>query len=57
VSASLDDEIAALPAMSRAQLQAKWRSTLKQPAPPRLRKQLLVPMLAYKLQEQALVEG
>lgn len=36
-----------------SQLQAKWRSALKQPAPPHLRKQLLVPMLAYKLQEQA----
>jgi hypothetical protein len=50
---SLADEIAKLPTLTREQLRAKWRSALKQPAPPHLRKQLLVPMLAYKLQEQA----
>jgi hypothetical protein len=39
--------------MNIAQLQAKWRRDLKQAPPPHVRKQLLVPLLAYKLQEQA----
>lgn len=53
MSDSLADKIAELPMLTREQLRTKWRSALKQPAPPHLRKQLLVPMLAYKLQEQA----
>ena len=52
MSERLEVEIAALPKMNLAQLQAKWRRDLKQAAPPRVRKQLLVPLLAYKLQEQ-----
>jgi Protein of unknown function (DUF2924) len=52
VSETLEREIAALPKMNIAQLRAKWRSSLKQTAPPHVRKQLLVPLLAYKLQEQ-----
>jgi hypothetical protein len=53
VSETLESEIAALPKMSIGQLQAKWRRDLKQAPPPHIRKQLLVPLLAYKLQEQA----
>jgi len=53
VSEALEGEIAALPKMNLAQLQAKWRRALKQAPPPHVRKQLLVPLLAYKLQEQA----
>jgi hypothetical protein len=52
VSTTLEVEIAALPAMNIAQLQAKWRSALKEAPPPHIRKQLLVPLLAYKLQEK-----
>ena len=50
---TLAEEIAALPTMNRAQLQAKWLASLKRPAPYHLRKQMLVPLLAYKLQEKA----
>ena len=53
VSESLEAEIAALRGMNGAQLRAKWRIALKQEPPPQLRKPLLVPLLAYKLQEQA----
>ncbi len=53
MSERLEVEIAALPKMNIAQLQAKWRQALKQAPPPHVRKQLLVPLLAYKLQEQA----
>ena len=52
MSEVLEREIAALPDMNLAQLQAKWRSRLKEELPPHIRKQLLVPLLAYKLQEQ-----
>jgi len=50
---TLDEEIAGLPKMKIAQLRAKWRESLKEPPPPNVRKQLFVPILAYKLQEQA----
>ena len=53
MSETLEGEIVALPKMNLAQLQAKWRRDLKQAPPPHVRKQLLVPLLAYKLQEQA----
>jgi hypothetical protein len=53
VSESLEAEIAALRRMNGAQLRAMWRIALKQEPPPQLRKPLLVPLLAYKLQEQA----
>ena len=53
MSESLEAEIAALRGMNGAQLRAKWRIALKQDPPPRLRKPLLVPLLAYKLQEKA----
>lgn len=52
MSDSLADEIAELPTLTREQLRARWRTALRQPAPTHLRKQLLVPMLAYKLQER-----
>ncbi len=52
MSETLEVEIAALPKMNLAQLQAKWRRVLKQAPLPHVRK-LLVPLLAYKLQEQA----
>jgi len=55
VSDTLSEEIAELPRLNRAQLRAKWRSALKKDPPPHLRKQILVPLLAYKLQEQAYV--
>ena len=53
MSDALAGEIAELPKLNRAQLRAKWRSALKKEPPPHLRKQMLVPLLAYKLQEQA----
>ena len=52
MSDTLADEIAELPRLNRAQLRAKWRAVLKKEPPVHLRKQLLVPLLAYKMQEQ-----
>lgn len=53
MSDALEQEIAALPGLKLAQLQAKGRQRLKQPVPAHVCKQLLVPLLAYKLQEHA----
>jgi len=53
VSETLERELAALPKMNIAQLRAKWRQRLKETPPLHVRKQLFVPILAYKLQEQA----
>ena len=52
MSGTLADEIAELPRLNRAQLRTKWRNVLKKEPPAHLRKQLLVPLLAYKMQEQ-----
>jgi hypothetical protein len=53
VSIALEDEIASLPALSKAELLTRWRERLKQPPPSHLNKPILVPLLAYRLQEQA----
>jgi DUF2924 family protein len=53
VSIDLDEEIANLPALSKAELLTKWRERLKQPPPSHLNKPILVPLLAYRLQERA----
>ena len=53
MSDTLEREIAALPEMNIAQLRSKWRQRLKEAPPLHVRKQLFVPILAYKLQEQA----
>jgi hypothetical protein len=53
VSIALEEEIASLPALSKAELLTRWRERLKQPPPSHLNNPLLVPLLAYKLQEQA----
>ena len=52
MSHELEREITLLPSMNLAQLQAKWWQKLKESPPRDVRKQLLVPLLAYKLQEQ-----
>jgi Protein of unknown function (DUF2924) len=53
VSIDLEEEIASLPALSKTELLTKWRERLKQPPPSHLNKPILVPLLAYRLQEQA----
>jgi hypothetical protein len=53
VSIALEEEISKLPALSKAELLIRWRERLKQPPPSHLNKPILVPLLAYRLQEQA----
>jgi hypothetical protein len=48
----ISEQIARLPAMNKAQLLDVWTKHFKNPPPPTLRKQLMVPVLAYRIQEQ-----
>lgn len=48
----ISEQIAALPAMNKAQLLGVWAKHFKNPPPATLRKQLMVPVLAYRMQEQ-----
>ena len=52
-SAELEARIAGLPAKNRAQLAHLWGESFPAPPPPKLRKELMVPILAYRLQEMA----
>jgi hypothetical protein len=45
-------DIAELPALNKAQLLPIWRRNFDQDPPPKLRKELMVPILAYRLLEK-----
>jgi hypothetical protein len=45
--------IADLPGLSKAELRSIWQTNFDQPPPPHLRKELMVPILAYRIQEKA----
>lgn len=45
-------KIAALPTLNKAQLLVLWQENFNQPPPPNLRKELMVPVLAYRMQEK-----
>jgi hypothetical protein len=49
---SLEQKVAALPGLSKAQLLPIWAENFTAPPPPKLRKQLMVPILAYRMQER-----
>ena len=46
-------QIATLRGLSRSDLAALWQRLFKKPAPPGIRREFLVPFLAYKIQENA----
>src|SRR5260370_2534063 len=50
----LDEQLKQLPGMNRATLRALWQELFGQLPHKRLRRELLVPILAYRLQEKAL---
>jgi hypothetical protein len=54
VKDSLDDKLAALPQMSRKDLQALWTKLFDKPPNASLRREILVPILAYRLQERSM---
>jgi hypothetical protein len=52
VQESLSAQIAALPTLNKAQLLAIWAENFNKDPPPKLRKELMVPVLAYRIQER-----
>ena len=48
---SLNQQLAALPKMERKALQALWQQLFEKPPNPSLRREVLIPILAYRLQE------
>ena len=48
----LADRIAALPALKKAQLLILWGENFTKAPPSKLRKELMVPILAYRMQEK-----
>jgi len=52
MNTAVSDQIAALPAMSKAQLLAIWAKNFREAPPSSLRKDLMVPILAYRIQER-----
>ena len=48
----LSEQIATLPSLNKAQLLAIWAENFSKDPPPNLRKQLMVPLLAYRMQER-----
>jgi hypothetical protein len=49
---SLSEQIATLPSLNKAQLLAIWAENFSKDPPQNLRKELMVPILAYRMQER-----
>ncbi|GAC1426323.1 MAG: hypothetical protein NVSMB62_23820 [Acidobacteriaceae bacterium] len=49
---ALAEKIALLPGLNKAQLLPVWAEHFGSPPPPKLRKELMVPILAYRMQER-----
>ena len=49
---NLAEQISALPALNKAQLLVLWCENFSKSPPPKLRKELMVPILAYRMQEK-----
>ena len=47
----LSQQIATLPSLNKAQLLAIWAENFSKDPPPNLRQELMVPLLAYRMQE------
>jgi hypothetical protein len=53
VDSSIENRIAELPKLTKSALKSLWLESLGRPAPPRLRRQAMIPVLAYRIQERA----
>lgn len=49
----IDNKLASLPGMKKAELSKMWQECFKRNPPSHLRKDLMVPILAYRIQEMA----
>jgi len=52
MDAALAEKIDKLPSLTKPQLLQIWAQNFKTPPPPNLRKDLMVPILAYRIQER-----
>jgi hypothetical protein len=52
LNADLSSKIAALPDLDKVQLLKIWAENFAQGPPPKLRKEIMVPILAYRMQER-----
>jgi hypothetical protein len=50
---STSNQIAQLPHLSKGQVGELWQKLYKRPAPPGIRREILIPFLAYRIQEIA----
>ena len=48
----LSEQIATLPSLNKGQLLVIWAENFSKDPPPNLRKELMVPILAYRMQER-----
>jgi hypothetical protein len=53
MSTEISTKLQELPRLPKPELLALWRELFAQPAHPRLRRNLMIPILAYRIQEQA----
>ena len=50
----LDSQLSRLPSLETTDLRDLWREVFEDPPHPKLRRELLIPILAYRIQEKAL---
>jgi hypothetical protein len=53
MATEITTKVQVLPQLSKPELLALWQELFAKPAHPRLRRNLMIPVLAYRLQEQA----
>ena len=53
MSTEISTKLQELPRLPKPELLALWRELFAKPAHPRLRRKLMIPILAYRIQEQA----
>jgi hypothetical protein len=53
MSAVIADQVAQLPTLSRQQLLEMWQKLYQRAAPEGIRRELMIPFLAYRIQENA----
>ena len=53
MSIEIDTKLQELPRLPKPELRALWHELFAKPAHPRLRRNLIIPILAYRIQEQA----
>ena len=53
MAADIAAQVAQLPTLSRQQLLEMWQKLYQRAAPPGIRRELLIPFLAYRIQENA----